>query len=196
MRRRKFNSIRKGEEGVVVVLVAVFLLFVVAAMAALSVDLVTFYTARSEAQRAADGAALAGARVLANSGMTSADPMNTLLASSAEDSSSHCGDAGRSRIREQEWAARSDVSRSAFNETIRTLQKPAHYRAGKQDRSAGLLFAHLGRHGGNRKRHRHRRSLQSVGIEHRSGVAPSVSLTLREAMAAAESGSRHWRADF
>ncbi|MGC2514841.1 MAG: pilus assembly protein TadG-related protein, partial [Terriglobales bacterium] len=43
----------------------------VGAMAALSIDVVTLYTARSEAQLAADGAALAGARELANSGLTS-----------------------------------------------------------------------------------------------------------------------------
>ena len=53
-------------------LVAVVMLFVIGAMAALSIDVVTLYTARSEAQLAADSAALAGARVLANSGMTSA----------------------------------------------------------------------------------------------------------------------------
>jgi len=41
-------------------------------MAALSIDVVTLYTARSEAQLAADSAALAAARVLANSGATSA----------------------------------------------------------------------------------------------------------------------------
>jgi hypothetical protein len=52
-------------------LVAVVMLFVIGAMAALSIDVVTLYTARSEAQLAADGAALAGARVLANSGATS-----------------------------------------------------------------------------------------------------------------------------
>src|SRR6266404_6012512 len=52
-------------------LVAVVMLFVVGAMAALSIDVVTLYTARSEAQLAADGAALAAARVLANSGATS-----------------------------------------------------------------------------------------------------------------------------
>ncbi len=52
-------------------LVAVFMLFVVGGMAALSIDAVTIYTARSEAQLAADGAALAAARMLANSGMTS-----------------------------------------------------------------------------------------------------------------------------
>jgi len=64
---------RKSERGVIITLVAVFVLFVLGAMAALSIDVVTLYTARSEAQLAADGAALAGARVLANSGMTS-DP--------------------------------------------------------------------------------------------------------------------------
>jgi hypothetical protein len=61
-------------------LVAVVMLFVVGAMAALSIDVVTIYTARSEAQLAADGAALAGARLLANSGMTS-DPTGALTAS-------------------------------------------------------------------------------------------------------------------
>jgi len=62
---------RTNEQGVVITLVAVFMLFVVGAMAVLAIDVVTFYTARSEAQLAADAAALAGARVLANSGMTS-----------------------------------------------------------------------------------------------------------------------------
>ena len=38
------------------------MLFVIGAMAALSIDVVTLYTARSEAQLAADGAALAAAR--------------------------------------------------------------------------------------------------------------------------------------
>ena len=61
-------------------LVAVVMLFVVGAMAALSIDVVTLYTARSEAQLAADSAALAGARVLANSGATS----NTTLLPGAE----------------------------------------------------------------------------------------------------------------
>ncbi len=47
------------------------MLVVIGAMMALSIDVVTFYTARSEAQLASDSAALAAARVLANSGMTS-----------------------------------------------------------------------------------------------------------------------------
>ena len=71
MGRRKKISVRKNEQGVIITLVAVFLLGVVGAMAALSIDVVTLYTARSEAQLAADAAALAAARVLANSGATS-----------------------------------------------------------------------------------------------------------------------------
>src|SRR5258708_24019728 len=66
------NSRRNNEHGIVIMLVAVVMLFVVGAMAALSIDVVTLYTARSEAQLVADSAALAGARILANSGMTSA----------------------------------------------------------------------------------------------------------------------------
>jgi hypothetical protein len=82
---RRNNAGRKNEQGVIITLVAVFVLFVVGAMAALSIDVVTLYTARSEAQLAADGAALAGARVLANSGMTS-DPnaVSDLLMSNAQ----------------------------------------------------------------------------------------------------------------
>jgi hypothetical protein len=64
---------RKHEQGLIITLVAVFMLFVIVAMAALAIDVVTLYTARSEAQLAADATALAAARVFANSGMTS-DP--------------------------------------------------------------------------------------------------------------------------
>jgi len=73
LRRYPRNSGRKNEQGLIITLVAIFMLGVVGAMAALAIDVVTLYTARSEAQLASDGAALAGARVLANSGMTS-DP--------------------------------------------------------------------------------------------------------------------------
>ena len=71
MRIRPSNPGHKREEGIIITLIAIFMLFVVGAMAALSIDVVTFYTARSEAQIAADSAALAAARVLANSGITS-----------------------------------------------------------------------------------------------------------------------------
>jgi Flp pilus assembly protein TadG len=68
---RQRGSRRNREKGVIITLVAVCMLGFVGAMAAFSIDVVTLYTARSEAQLAADSAALAGARVLANSGMTS-----------------------------------------------------------------------------------------------------------------------------
>lgn len=71
------------DQGFVIILVAVFMLFVVGAMAALSIDVVTFYTARSEAQLAADAGALAGARVLANSGATSYSDGTMLTAAQA-----------------------------------------------------------------------------------------------------------------
>jgi len=74
MRRKKDILGRKNEQGVIITLVAVFMLFVIGAMAALSIDVVTLYTARSEAQLAADSAALAGARVLANSGRPRTPP--------------------------------------------------------------------------------------------------------------------------
>ena len=73
MRRHHPHPGRKREQGVVITLVAVFMASVVIVMAALAIDLTTLYTARSEAQLAADSSALAGARVLANSGMTSSD---------------------------------------------------------------------------------------------------------------------------
>lgn len=71
MRRYPLQSDRKKEQGLIITLVAVFMASVVIVMAALAIDLTTLYTARSEAQLAADSGALAAARVLANSGITS-----------------------------------------------------------------------------------------------------------------------------
>src|SRR5258707_14281315 len=51
------------------VLVALALVSIIA-MAALSIDVITLYLAREEAQRAADAAALAAARVISISGLT------------------------------------------------------------------------------------------------------------------------------
>ncbi|HWR13543.1 MAG TPA: pilus assembly protein TadG-related protein [Terriglobales bacterium] len=58
---------RNGERGATLVIVALSLMFVLAATA-LSIDLGSLYLQRSEAQRAADAGALAGAQVFANSG--------------------------------------------------------------------------------------------------------------------------------
>ena len=65
---------RHGERGVTMVLVALAMVAMIA-MAALSIDVVMLYLAREEAQRSADAAALAAARVISLSGMTG-DPSN------------------------------------------------------------------------------------------------------------------------
>jgi len=52
-------------------------------MGALAIDVVTLYTARSEIQRAADAAALAGAKACVDSGSTS-DPNNASLQTLAQ----------------------------------------------------------------------------------------------------------------
>ncbi len=60
---------RQGERGQTIILVAVALVSLLA-MAALAIDVVTLYVARSEIQRAADALALAGAKAVADSGVT------------------------------------------------------------------------------------------------------------------------------
>jgi Putative Flp pilus-assembly TadE/G-like len=62
---------RKNERGITIVLVA-FSLLALLGMAALAIDVSTLYVAHGEAQRAADAAALAGAKMFASSGYTSA----------------------------------------------------------------------------------------------------------------------------
>jgi len=70
MPRRTQFSQRRGERGQTIVLVAISIVSLLA-MAALAIDVVTLYVARSEIQRAADAAALAGAKGIADSGITS-----------------------------------------------------------------------------------------------------------------------------
>jgi hypothetical protein len=65
---------RHRERGITMVLVAIAMVAIIA-MAALSIDVITLYLAREEAQRSADQAALAAARVISLSGMTG-DPNN------------------------------------------------------------------------------------------------------------------------
>jgi len=68
----KFRRVESSSErGVTMVLVAVAMVAIIA-MAAMSIDLVTLYLAREEAQRAADASALAAARLISVSGVTSA----------------------------------------------------------------------------------------------------------------------------
>jgi Flp pilus assembly protein TadG len=69
------DSQRRQERGVTIVLVALAMVAIIS-VAALSIDVITLYLAREEAQRTADAAALAAARVLSLSGVTG-DPDNT-----------------------------------------------------------------------------------------------------------------------
>ena len=66
---------KEKERGVTIALVAVAMVSIIG-MAALSIDIGTLYQAKAEAQRAADAAALAAARVISISGITG-DPNNT-----------------------------------------------------------------------------------------------------------------------
>lgn len=68
-RPRTLHQPDQGERGVTMILVALAMISIIA-MAALSIDVITLYLAREEAQRSADAAALAAARVISLSGVT------------------------------------------------------------------------------------------------------------------------------
>src|SRR5882724_4682504 len=61
---------KKGQRGVTILVVAISLMSLVA-LAALAIDVANLYVARDEAQRAADAAALAGAKMFVSSSFTS-----------------------------------------------------------------------------------------------------------------------------
>ena len=73
-RPRLSGTSRSRERGVTLALVAVAMLAIIS-MAALSIDIGTLYEAKAEAQRSADAAALAAARIISLSGITG-DPTN------------------------------------------------------------------------------------------------------------------------
>ncbi len=74
----RIPSHRRGERGQTIALVAVSIVSLLA-MAALAIDVVSLYVAKSEVQRAADAAALAGAQAVANSGVTTLAPTDANL---------------------------------------------------------------------------------------------------------------------
>jgi hypothetical protein len=73
--RRSLSTPRKRERGVTMVLVAISMVAIIS-IAALSIDVITLYLAREEAQRSADSAALAAAKIISVSGLTG-DPSNS-----------------------------------------------------------------------------------------------------------------------
>src|SRR5215469_5392429 len=86
MRYRGRRHARHGERGVTIFIVAVAMLSLLG-MVALAVDVIALYAARSEAQRGADSAALAAAKMLVDMGVT-ADPSNAALQSTAQTAAS------------------------------------------------------------------------------------------------------------
>ncbi|MGO9126876.1 MAG: pilus assembly protein TadG-related protein [Terriglobales bacterium] len=70
---------RRGERGQTILLVAISIVSLLA-MAALAIDVVSLYVARCEIQRSADTAALAGAKAMADSGVTTLQPTDNNLA--------------------------------------------------------------------------------------------------------------------
>jgi hypothetical protein len=67
----RFKPLSQNDERGVTVLIVGMTLLVLIAMAALAIDVASLYVARTEAQRAADAAALAGVRMFVTSGYTS-----------------------------------------------------------------------------------------------------------------------------
>lgn len=74
---------RRGERGQTILLVAVSIVALLS-MAALAIDVVTLYVAKSEIQRAADAVALAGAKAIADSGVTTVSPGDSASLTPAE----------------------------------------------------------------------------------------------------------------
>src|SRR5215475_13929485 len=79
---KRTRSRRRNERGQTLMLVAISMVSLLA-IAALAVDLGSLYAARGEIQRAADAAALAGAKAFVDSGVTT-NPTNPQLQSIAQ----------------------------------------------------------------------------------------------------------------
>ena len=108
---------RHSERGVTMILVAVAMVAIIA-MAALSIDVITLYLAKEEAQRTADAAALAAARVLSMSGITG-DPLNVSALRSTV-----CGPAGIATQAAQAVAAQNAVGSLAASTVNVTYSAP------------------------------------------------------------------------
>jgi Flp pilus assembly protein TadG len=94
------------EQGVTILLVAAAMVAIIG-MAVLSIDVVTLYLAKEEAQRSADAAALAAARLLSLSGVTG-DPTNL-----SSNWGAICGASGAATLVAQAVAAQNIVGNQA-----------------------------------------------------------------------------------
>jgi Tfp pilus assembly protein PilE len=109
----QISSKRKGERGITILLVAVAMISILA-MAALAVDVVALYVARSETQRAADAAALAAAKMFAFSGYTS----NSSIITQGQ----LCVSGGSGNSAAANQAAQSAVSQNLVGGQVASLQ--------------------------------------------------------------------------
>jgi Flp pilus assembly protein TadG len=115
---RHFPGGHHPERGVTMILVAVAMVAIIG-MAIMSIDVVTLYLAREEAQRSADAAALAAARIISISGITG-------TATTATDASSWqnvCGTSGTATKIAQAVGTQSSVGRSAPTVTVQYTVK-------------------------------------------------------------------------
>src|ERR1700690_1018171 len=78
MRKQILSRQRPHERGQTMIFVAISIVSLLA-LAALAIDIVTLYVARTEIQRAADAAALAAAKAVADSGVTSLQSVDPQL---------------------------------------------------------------------------------------------------------------------
>ena len=124
---------RYGERGVTMVFVALAMVAIIA-VAALSIDVITLYLAREEAQRSADGAALAAARVLSLSGVTG-DPSNVQGSLSVAPWQAACDLA---RLAAQAVASQNTIGRGLTNTPTVTF---LYNGTATSDCSAGGAFA-------------------------------------------------------
>jgi Flp pilus assembly protein TadG len=99
-----------GEHGMTMILVAAAMVAIIG-MAVLSIDVITLYLAKEEAQRSADAAALAAARILSLSGITG-DPAN-----STSNWGAICGASGVATLQAQALVAQNIVG----NQTAPTV---------------------------------------------------------------------------
>ncbi len=119
IRKPFHHSDAHGERGVTMVLVAISMVAIIA-MAAWSIDLVTLYLAREEAQRSADAAALTAARIISVSGITG-------TASGASDPASWsaiCGASGAATLAAQSVGGQNSVGQRTATVTVNYAAGP------------------------------------------------------------------------
>ena len=135
---RKFGRAAhaNGERGVTMILVAISMVAILA-MAAWSIDLVTLYLAREEAQRSADAAALTAARIISVSGITG-------TASTGTDTtywSSICGTSGVATLAAQSVGGQNSVGQRSASVTVSYSAGPGGTGSTGDCSAAGTTFA-------------------------------------------------------